>query len=121
MKPKHNSAEDLHCRGQRTSLNLAVEMLRHLVCADQHNHAECRYCPADANLVDDARWLIKREDARAVALARATEIEQLVVRGEATKGDFAEYRALKASGHLDAGDEVQALLRAAVAQSGGST
>lgn len=111
IKPK--SAEELHRGGQHTSLDLAVELLRHVigVCLDG-----CRYC-ACVNLFDvDAVWLVTREAGRATALARATELEGLVLDGKATDADRAEYRKLKDSGLIGAEDAILIQLRAFNAQ-----
>lgn len=111
IKPK--SAEELHRGGQHTSLDLAVEMLRHVigVCLDG-----CRYC-ACVDLFDvDAAWLVTREAERATALARATELEGLVLDRKATDADRAEYRKLKDSDLIGAEDAILIQLRAFNAQ-----
>ena len=112
IKPK--SAEELHRGGQRTSLDLAVELLRHvsfMACA-----VPCRYC-ADADLFDaDVGWLADREAARVNALARATELEGLREKGLLTDADRAEYRKIKAAHLVDGGDDVEIQLRLIIAR-----
>lgn len=111
IKPK--SAEELHRAGQYTSLDLAVLMLRHVVmrCSDN-----CRYCFSSPLLDKDIDWLVTREAARVTALARATELEVLVLSGKAADADRAEYRKLKDSDLIGAEDAILIQLRAFHAQ-----
>lgn len=113
MRIKSKSAEELQSSGQRTPLDLAVEMLRHVVmrCND-----DCRYCYSPPLLDKDIDWLVTREAERVKALARATELEGLVLDGKATAADRAEYRKLKDSGLIGAEDAILIQLRAFNAQ-----
>ena len=108
MSIKPIFAEDLHRAGQHTSLDLAVEMLRHVVMRCRDN---CRYCFSSPLLDKDIDWLVTREAERVTALARATEFEGLRAGGRLTDADRAEYRKLKDLGLIGGEDDVMIQLR----------
>lgn len=115
VKPKPKSAQELHHGGQRTTLDLAVEMLRHVtnVCL-----SGCRYCTCVDLFDADVDWLVTREAARVEALARAAELEARRADGSLTDDERAEYRQLRDSGLVGPEDDVTIQLRVCAAQAG---